>query len=449
MHADTSVLTKTRSPLVFVVFSLLALFSGTGDRTTFALDAIDRLTADRLEAVHQAVVKFATERRSLTRPGLLHEYRANLHVHSAFSHDSRGKIEEIVTAAKGAGTQILLFTEHPADHYDVFLDGHQGLRDGVLLIQGAETNGMLVYPRQSIKTFLKSPPQEFSEIVRGRDGLTFLSHLEERMDWEIQGLTGVEIYNTHADVKDEKRLLSSMKNPLWLVKTAELYRKYPQEALSSLLDYPADYLKRWDELCQRFPHTGVSANDAHQNIGLTVRLADDDKVVVEDGLGEQLLMLEKSVFAAIQPFPEDAKVGAVLFQIRMDPYEKSLRHVGTHLLLTELSQPAVFDALNQGRAFVAFDWIADATGFDFALESEGTRHEMGSQLKFNDGMKLTGQSPLPAQWKLIRNGELISTTDGNSFEFPVTTAGNYRVELWLDMPGEPRIWILSNPIYVN
>ena len=425
------------------------LIAWTLTATTFAADAIDRLTADRLEATHQAILKFQAERRNLSRPGPLHEFRANLHVHSAFSHDSRGKIDDIVAAAQRAGTQILMLTEHPADHYDVFLDGHQGLRDGILLIPGAETNGMLVYPRQSIKNFSKTTPQDLSEIVRGREGLTFLSHLEERMDWEIQGLTGVEIYNTHADVKDEKRLLSSMKNPLWLIKAADLYRKYPQEALSTLLDYPADYLKRWDQLCEQAPHTGVSANDAHQNIGLTVLLTDDDKVRVEDGLGEQILMLEKNVFAAIQPIPADAKAGSVLFQLRLDPYEKSLRHVGTHLLMTELSQPAVWDALNHGRAFVAFDWMADATGFDFALESAGSRQEMGSQLKYAEGMTLSGQSPLPAQWKLIRNGKLEREFDGDSFHTPVTTSGNYRVELWLKLAGEDRIWILSNPIYVG
>ena len=418
-------------------------------RATFALDAIDRLTPERLEAVHQAIAKLKTERHDLKRPGSLREYRANLHVHSAFSHDSRGKIDDIVGAAKAAGTQVVMFTEHPADHYDVFQDGHQGMRDGVLLIQGAETNGMLVYPRQSIKNFLKATPQELSDFVCGRDGMTFLSHLEERMDWEIRGLTGVEIYNTHYDVKGEKRLLASMKNPLWLIKTTDQYRRYPQEAFSSLLDYPGEYLKRWDELCQQVPHTGVSANDAHQNIGLTVRLVDDDKVAVEDGLGEQLLQLDKNVFAAIQPIPAETKVGTVLFEMRMDPYEYSLRHVGTHLLLTELSQPAVWFALNNGRAFVAFDWLADSTGFDFALQSDGTRYEMGSQLKFTEGMKLTGQSPLAVRWKLVRNGELISDTTGETFEVAVEQAGNYRVELWLNIAGEERIWILSNPIYVS
>lgn len=426
-----------------------AIFALISCRSIFAADAIDRLTAERLESVHQAVINLKSDRRTLSRPDKLVDVRANLHVHSAFSHDSRGKLDDIVTAAKAAGTQVLLFTEHPADHYDVFRDGHQGLRDGVLLIPGAETSGMLIYPRQSIKEFLKATPQELSEIVRGRDGLTFLSHLEERMDWELRGLTGVEIYNTHADAKDEKRLLASVKNPLWLMQAAELYQRYPQEAFSSLQDYPKDYLKRWDELCQSAPHTGVSANDAHQNIGVSVIMADEGKVRVEDPLGELLLMLDAAVFNAIKPIPKEAKVGDTLFQLRLDPYENSLRHVGTHLLLTELSQPAVWQALNNGRAFVAFDWMADSTGFDFAAQSGSVRHEMGSQFKYSQETKVIGQSPLPAKWKLIRNGELVSQSDGRTFEASVKSAGNYRVELWLNLAGEDRIWILSNPIYIS
>src|SRR6185436_8147446 len=107
-------------------------------RVAPADEALSRLTADKLEAVHQAVLKLRGERKELPRKGPLEEFRANLHVHSSLSHDSRGTIEEIVTAAKRAGTQVLLFTEHPADSYDFFRDGHHGTIDGVLLVPGAE-----------------------------------------------------------------------------------------------------------------------------------------------------------------------------------------------------------------------------------------------------------------------------------------------------------------------
>lgn len=429
----------------FLAIALVWVVSGAAK----CADAVSRLTAERLEAVHQAIQKLKTERREIPRTGPLKEYRANLHVHSSLSHDSRGTIEEIVAAAKAAGTQVLMFTEHPTDRYDYFQDGHHGTREGVLLIPGAEMKGLLVFPRQSTRGNEMGEAQEYSDLVRRQQGLTFLSHLEERMDWEIRGLTGVEIYNTHADFKDEKRLLASMRNPLWLMGTAELFRKYPQEAFSALHDYPADYLRRWDELCQKSPHTGVAANDAHQNIGLTVRLTENNKARIEDGLGTKLLEVDAAGLTGLDPAPKDAKPGSILYQVRLDPYENSLRHVGTHLLMPELSDKAVWDALEHGRAFVTFDWIADARGFDFAAETAGQRHEMGSRLKFAADLKLTGRSPISGHWKLIRNGKLLLETTGATLESKLTEPGIYRAELWLDVAGEERVWVLSNPIYVE
>jgi hypothetical protein len=412
-------------------------------------DALDRLTAERLEAVDRAIAELKTQRRELKRPGPFREYGANLHVHSAFSHDSRGKIEDIVAAAKAVGTQVLMFNEHPADHYDFFKDGHQGIRDGVLLVPGAETKGFLVFPTQSVRGLDAGTPQEFCDLVRGRDGLVFVSHLEERMDWTIRGVTGVEIYNTHADFKDEKRLISALRNPLWLFGSAELFRKHPQAAFSALHDYPADYLKRWDELCQTAPHTGVSANDAHQNVGLILRLAEGNKVLVEDALEKKLLELDAGENAALEPLLKGKQPGDVIFDLRIDRYEQSLRHVGTHLLMKELTREAVWEALESGRAFVAFDWLADATGFDFAAVAGADQFEMGSRMTFADRMRFRGQSPLPGTWKLIRNGTVVSETTGANFDVPVAGPGVFRVEVWLDVAGKRQIWILSNPIYVQ
>jgi hypothetical protein len=49
----------------------------------------------------------------------------------------------------------------------------------------------------------------------------------------------------------------------------------------------------------------------------------------------------------------------------------------------------------------------------------------------------------------MRNGKLHSETTGSTMEVQLTEPGNYRAELWLDLAGEERVWILSNPIYVT
>lgn len=412
-------------------------------------ESLERLTEPRLAEVRKSLEQLAQQRRDpmVKRPWRHH--RANLHVHSSLSHDSRGEIQEIVAAAKKVGATVLMFTEHPADSYDYFRDGHQGLRDGVLLIPGAETRGLLVFPRDEVLPAHDVAPQELAQAIHGRGGLTFLSHLEERLDWQLRALTGVEIYNTHADFKEDKALVAALRNPLWVLKAAELFRKYPQEAFSALQDYPADYLTRWDTLCQTTPHVGVAANDSHQNIGIVLRLNANRQIIAEDAGGKKLFEVDARWFAALLPVPADAKAGAVLFRTVLDPYEQSLRHVGTHLLLKEHTVDAVRDALARGRVYVAFDWLADSAGFDCVGTTGEQRIEMGESTTWRANLKLSGAAPLVGQWRVFRDGRKIHESQGETLDYAISSAGVYRVEVWLEVAAESRLWILSNPIYVR
>jgi hypothetical protein len=412
---------------------------------------MDRLKPEWLRSIREARERFERDRQPTSIDEKYREVRANLHVHSELSHDSRGKIEDIVAAAKRAGTEVLMFTEHPSKEKDFYLDGHQGMLDGVLLIPGAEMKGMLVYPTLSLRQYESSEPIDLARLVRNRGGHVFLSHLEERMDWEIPGLSGVEIYNTHADFKKQARMVSAMKNPLWLVKLGELVKEYPQEVFSALQSYPDDYLKRWDELNQSAPHCGVAANDAHQNVGVRIRVKNAETLSVEDPLGEVLLELPRVLAGAAIKIPQDAKVDDMLFSLQLDPYECSLRHAGTHLLVEDLTRDAVWDALEQGRAFVAFDWLADAKGFRSQVidGSKGEAYPLGSQVAWRKELSWTGESPLDCHWRLLRNGTCVAEKEGFKFEEPLGEPGVYRIEAWL-MVGEEKLpWVLSNPIYVK
>ncbi len=434
---------RVRNVVLAVVLCLCALCD------TCRADALVRLTEKKLQAVHQAVAALRAQRQEPARSGPLRDYRAVIHLHSAFSHDSRGTLPEIVAAAKATDTRVLMFTEHPSDRYDPCRNGHQGFHDGVLVIPGVETKGLLAFPTQSLRALDALSPQAYADRIREMHGLVFLSHLEERLDWEIRGLTGTEIYNLHADFKDETKLTHALRNPLWVPTLLELFRKYPQEAMSAVQDYPAGYLRRWDQLCATAPHTGVAANDSHQNVGLAMRLADGENVRIEDALGKRLLEVKLVLLPFLQPLRKGKKAGDLLLRFQLDPYENSFRHVGTHLLMPELSRSAVWGALEAGRAFVAFDWLADATGFDFAALGPSRRHEMGSQTPWSSDLKLHAQAPLAVHWKLIRNGTLTHECEGRSLDMPVAEPGNYRVEAWLTVAGEPTVWILSNPIYVQ
>lgn len=412
-------------------------------------DALERLNEPRLARIHTATEALAKARTAVPRSGPYREYRVNLHVHSAFSHDSRGELRAIVDAAKRAGSDVLMFTEHPAEHYDFVTDGHTGLHDGVLCIPGAETKGLLTFPTASMAGQDALEPADFARRVRQQGGLSFLSHLEERLDWALPGLTGCEIYNTHADAKEEKRLFASLQNPLWLLQTAALINQYPQETFSALQDDPRLYLDRWDELCQIAPHTGISANDAHENVGVVIKLAADGKVAITDPLDDPLLTLDLALVRPLLPVAGDAEEGEELFRMQLDRYEFSLRHVGTHVLASDLTRDAVAEALVAGRAFVAFDWIADARGFDCHVSAADGRHEMGSVLPWAEGQTLHAAAPLPGHWRVIRHGECIHEADGDVLTLPLDEPGNHRVELSLDVAGEPHLWVLGNPFYLR
>lgn len=412
-------------------------------------DALDRLQPDKLRAVHEAIESLKAQRLKVSLSSGYDDVRTLLHVHSAFSHDSRGTIEEIIPAAKEAGVRVIMFSEHPATSYDYFVDGHRGFKDGVLLIPGAETGGFLAYPRQSIQNQKTDTPQAFADLVRTTKGLIFLCHLEERMDWQIANVTGTEIYNTHADFKEETRLLAALRLPLTMFSLTGTLKQYPQEVFGAVLDYPADYLKRYDELCQVARHTGVAGNDSHHNQAYRANILEDGKVLVEDALGKKIAMLDPEKVAAVKLLTLGKKPGDLLLDFDLDPYVYSFRHVSTHLLLQNVNEADVRQALSDGRAYVAFDWIADPTGFVYRAEQGTNYWPIGSEVPFRDGLRLRAEAPFNGTFKLMRDGKVVLNQSGSALEYSVDRSGVYRVEVWLNLAGENRPWILTNPIYVR
>jgi hypothetical protein len=279
--------------------------------------------------------------------------------------------------------------------------------------------------------------------------MIFLCHLEERMDWEIANVTGTEIYNTHADFKKQTRFLAALRSPLTMFTLVGALKQYPQEVFGSLLEYPADYLKRYDQLCQNARHTGVSGNDAHHNQVYRAKITEDGKVSLEDILGTKIATLDPEKVPLVKLLTAGKKPGDLILDLDLDPYVCSFRHVSTHLLLKEVNEAEVRQALEAGRAYVAFDWIADPTGFVFRAERGTDNWPIGSEIPFAEGLHLRAEAPLEGRFRLIHDGEVILEESGASIDHLVDKPGVYRVEVWLNLAGEDRPWILTNPIYVR
>lgn len=413
-------------------------------------DALARMKADRLRATQESVERLQAERKEVALATGYDDVRAVIHVHSHWSHDSRGQLDEILPAAKQCGIRVIMFTEHPAPHYDYFRDGHQGIKDGVLCIPGAETGGFLAFPRRSVQGETTDGPQAFSSLVTDGGGLTFTSHVEERRTWDIEGMTGTEIYNIHADLFDEKPLMARIKNPLGLLALVSSIEKYPQVLFAAIQDYPADYLKYWDDLCLKRRLTAVAANDAHHNQHIRATVTDEGKVQVLDGLGEEVALLDPEKLGVLKGLVDNKKPGDSVLDVDLDPYVRSFRHVSTHLLMHDVSQDAVWEALRAGRTYVGFDWICDPTGFVFQVQTgEDQPQTIGAETPFAPGLTARVAAPLAGKVRLMRHGEEVAVQQGADVTFSLDQPGVYRAEVWLDLADESRPWILSGPIYVR
>ena len=416
---------------------------------------IQRLQPERLRAVHETRLQFERQRRPVKYKTDLNDYRAILHAHAEDSAHTGGTRPEMLAAAKRAGVQVILLTDHVRPPRDFINDSWRGLREGVLFIPGAESDGFLVYPQASIMSAPKKTRDEYISLVTQNGGDIFLSHIEERPDWPTSKLDGLEIYNHHTDIKDEGEflnwLLKALADPAKVRMLQDAVRDYPQEVTGIQQDYLAAIIAKWDRDLLTNRATGVAANDCHHNQVFTIKTISAEEI-------EITLFPNESRRVNIKQAPQIAELlagkqpGEQIAKLDFDPYERSMRYVNTHLLMREMNETSVRQALRAGHAYVAHDWLCDATGFVFAAEKAGNRKRLalqGDDLAMQQGVQLRVETPLPATLKLFRNGQLLQESTGATLTLPVREPGAYRVEAWLKIDGEQRPWIYANAIRIG
>jgi hypothetical protein len=447
-------------PCWLVTLSLLVLVSAgsAGEPLRRKYANVQRLALARLAAVHADVQKLQTRRVQIPPLPGLNDYRCILHAHAEDSTHTGGTLPEMLADARKAGVHAVLLTDHFRPPRD-FIDGRwRGLKEGVLFVPGSETHGFLIYPMKSILPRMGLTGRDFIDTVTAGGGLIFLSHIEERPDHPLDGLTGLEIYNRHYDAKRDRAsllaLVMRLTDPKQLAELQEAVLRYPDELFAFQCDYPKVYLDKWDEGTRHRRLTGVAANDCHHNQVFLVKMVDADTVLIGTNVDTDKQM--RKVTAALRPgireMTKGRKPGDVLARLDTDPYAVSFRNSATHVLAPRLDEPTLRAALKAGHAYVAHDWMGDATGFHFAArDARGTQAGiMGEEVKLANGLTLTAKLPLPAYVRLLRYGKEVAKSEGKAeFAFAVKEAGAYRLEAWLELDGELRPWIFANPIYVR
>ncbi|HLV43987.1 MAG TPA: CehA/McbA family metallohydrolase [Aggregatilineales bacterium] len=353
----------------------------------------------------------------------LYEYAGNLHMHTTYS-DGAGTHAEIARAAVRAGLDFVVVTDH-----NVWVDGLEGYYGDapgqrVLLLVGEEVhdvrrqpqaNHLLAYGAERELATYAPDPQALIDEINASEGLSFLAHPVERaaplfdepalpwVDWEIEGYTGLELWNYMSEFKS------------YAVSRAAAARAAltPDRYISG--PFP-ETLALWDRLLREGRRVKVIGGaDTHAT-----------------------------------PY----SMGPITREIF--PYEYLFRCVNTHILSTrkftgdyEHDKPLVMQALRDGRCFVGYDLPHPTTGFRFTAQGHNFDTVMGGWIRLGHGVTLQAVSPIVADMRLFKDGKMVmQETSSTHRTYIASEPGAYRVEVHIEYKGKLRGWIYSNPIFI-
>ncbi len=337
-----------------------------------------------------------------------------IHGHSRYS-DGRGTVEEIRRAAADAGLDFLILTDH--DTLLPLTEVGEGFFGSTLMLFGCEvsppTNHLLVLgaercPDRSL------PPQEYLDDATAQGALTFLAHPHDRgvplaripsyrwEAWPIEGFTGVEIWNHLSDWSGHLMGLGSAIRAL-------------REPALALAGPEPETLRLWDDLGRSRPVAGIAGLDVH-----------------------------------------DVQIGRPPFAAHIFRYPYAMRTLLCYVDVPAwnrdpaAAKPALLAALRRGRLHFANRELGDARGLAFhGLRQDGEPATMGDEVRAGEVRELRLKSPIAAELRLLKDGEILEETRGEELALAPTGPGVYRAELRLRRNGRSLPWAFTNPIYLR
>jgi len=377
----------------------------------------------RLGRLDNAIKQVASQRSVAAAEIGFVDYKGVMHVHSFLGGHSTGTFTELIAAAKSNGLDFVIMTEHPQPDFDTSAMTLNGLRSGVLFINGNEVatgdgDRLLLIPgSETANTAATKSTQQVIDEQKARSGLAIVAYPNEFHSWQANGYDGIEIYNLFTNTKSLNRVVTFF-DALWSSRT------YPDLMFANFFARPDDQESRWDEAIVdgNKKLVATEGNDAHSNIGLSLN----------DSTGKQLL------------------------GIKLDPFERTFHIVRTHVLVEKdkpLTRESLLEAIAQGHCYISFDLFADPQGFNFTAEKGPEQKIMGDEVALDSGLHLKVSAPLPCRFLLFKNGNVIEQKlDQRTTDFEIHERGVYRIETYLDSlprPANGKPWIISNPIYVR
>jgi len=346
------------------------------------------------------------------------EYRGNIHIHSDLS-DGTASCVEIAEKAAAEGLDFICFNDHDFMLKSFNLDD-EGFFGKMLVFMGLEIgrrhNHYLAFGVREITDSENLSPQEVIDEVKRQGGIGFLAHPFEKgmpfhekskaytwNDLSVKGFTGICIWNFSSRWKEG---VKSILHALFLIKFKSRTLKAPSDETMAF----------YDDLCRHRRVTAIGGSDAHASL---------------------------------------FKWGP--FTVTPLPYEFLFKAINIHVFINikifkdfSRARQDIYDAIREGRLFIANDDLYPAKGFRFNyLSDDGSDLQMGEEGGFYPG-NLVIETPSRGEIRLFRDGVQINKRRGTEAVFPVTEKGVYRVEVYRRVSFFGwRPWIFTNPIYLR
>lgn len=334
-----------------------------------------------------------------------------LHVHSRYS-DGTGSVEEILRAGKQAGLDHLVLTDH--DTLAARREGWEGAHDGLVLLVAAEVTprrqGHVVAMKvRHCRGYAAQQSRATLDGIAAQGGFAVIAHPMGKYkpslmishtpwyEWRHPAVRGMEIWSYMHDWVDGIAW--------WRLPAAYEFWKHPQRRV-------------------RGPEQGVL--DEWDRQGRTRRIA---------GLGGLDCHARKVPLTRVQIFAYDA-----MFQFLRN-------HLFVPVRDSERDPvAALWDALAEGRGFVAHDALADSTGTRCTARlPDGRAMQMGEEAAFGRGTVITLTLPRAGEVRWIADGRCRLTKCTERMDVRPAGPGVYRFEVRL--AGAP--WIFTNPFYLR
>jgi len=399
------------------------------------------VTYPRLEKQIKELKKLRKETSIITP---LTTYRGVMHTHSYWSHDSEGTLNDIIPAAKNAGIEFVFLTDHPRGDIDTIPRGYNGYYEGILIEPGSEKQGFDTWPLDSVIIDWNINKDSIAKEIVSRGGIVFYAHTEEPHNWGNPWYQGMEIYNFHADTKDESLIPQ-------IINLLVNGRKFRHWAYRQMFDEQTRILALWDSLNTERKIIGFSAVDAHENQNIRARYIADGRI---EWVGPNADVIDTTGLKFWNRWlVGEPDSNGWIFKLMIDTYMTGFNYVANYVLADTLSIQSIADHVKKGHLFTAFKSLGDAAGFMYyGANSDGAVSGiMGDSINVENINALNAISPLPGQFRLIHDGNPIDTSAGDSYQYSysdIQGTGAYRIEVHIKLNGRYVPWIYSNPVYL-